>query len=211
MKEWVIPWEVIYGVCKNLGDEKKDTFSLPKRVLVGTLLGDGCLLWTTRGYCLRIHQGIKQKDYVEWKYRAMRSLVNTHPKLCQRGYYFRTVSNPIFDEYREMFYKRKKKKVPEEIKNLLTPLGLAVWVMDDGSRDKGCVRISTHNFNYSDHLKLQQTLRAKFDIKCNIQKAKDKFWLWIKSESTPDLVRLIKPYFISSMLYKLPRNDYSAV
>ena len=72
----------------------------------------------------------------------------------------------------------------------------------------GCVRISTHNFSYSDQLKLQKTLKAKFGIKCNIQKAKDKFWLWIKSESIPNLVRLIKPYFISTMLYKLPRNDY---
>ena len=43
-----------------------------KEFLVGTLLGDGCLLKTTRGYCLRIHQGIKQKDYVEWKYNVMK-------------------------------------------------------------------------------------------------------------------------------------------
>ena len=48
---------------------------------------------------------------------------------------------------------------------------------------------------------------AKFGIKCNIQKAKDKFWLWIKSESIPRLVKLIRPYFIPSLLYKLPRND----
>ncbi len=178
-----------------------------KEFLVGTLLGDGCLLKTTRGYCLRIHQGIKQKDYVEWKYNVMKDLVNTPPKLCQRGYYFRTVSNLIFDEYRQIFYEETKKKVPENIRNLLTPLGLAVWIMDDGSRDKGCIRISTHNFDYSHHLKLQKILKAKFGIKSNIQRAKDKFWLWVKSESTPNLLKLIQPYFIPSMLYKLPRND----
>ncbi len=189
---------------------KKTLTPQQKEFLAGTLLGDGCLLWTTRGYCLRIHQGIKQKNYVEWKYNVMKDLVNTPPKLCQKGYYFRTVSNPIFNKYREMFYERKKKKVPENIINLLTPLGLAVWIMDDGSRDKGCVRISTHNFSYLDHCKLQQILKAKFGIKCNIQKAKDKFWLWIKSESTPNLVKLIQSYFIPSMLYKLPRNDYQA-
>ena len=100
-----------------------------------------------------------------------------------------------------------KKKIPKTIKRSLTPLGLAVWIMDDGSRDKGCVRISTHNFSYSDQLKLQKILKAEFGIKCNIQKAKDKFWLWIKSESIPRLVKLIRPYFIPSLLYKLPRND----
>jgi len=80
--------------------------------------------------------------------------------------------------------------------------------MDDGSRDKGCIRISSHNFNYSEHLKLQQMLNAKFGIKVNIQKAQDKFWLWIRSESSDRTVKLIRPYFIPSMLYKLPRNDY---
>lgn len=109
--------------------------------------------------------------------------------------------------YRKIFYDGKKKKVPENIKSLLTPLGLAVWIMDDGSRDKGCVRISTHNFNYPDHLKLQKILKAKFGIECNIQKAKDRFWLWIRSKSTPKLVELTYSYFIPNMLYKLPRND----
>lgn len=180
-----------------------------KEFLVGTLLGDGCLMRTTRGYCLRIHHGVKQKNYVEWKYKVMESLVNTSPKLCYRGYYFRTVSNSVFNEYRKMFYKGKFKKVPKNLRDLLTPLGLAVWIMDDGSRDKGCVRISTHNFSYSDHLKLQEILEAKFRIKSSIQKAKDKFWLWIRSESTPVLVGLVTPYFLPSLLYKLPRNDFS--
>ena len=190
---------------------KKKLTSLQKEFLAGTLLGDGCLLWTTRGYCLRIHQGIRQKGYVEWKYQIMKSLVNTPPKFDGNGYFFRTVSNPIFIEYRKKFYRRKQKKIPDNLRNLLTPLGLAVWIMDDGSRDKGCVRISTHNFSYPDQLKLRKTLKAKFGIKSNILKAKDKFWLWIRSESIPNLVRLVKPYFIPSMLYKLPRNDYSAV
>ena len=189
---------------------KKKLSPIQKEFLTGTLLGDGFLMETTRGYCLRIHQGIKQKEYVEWKYNVMENLVNTLPKFCGRGYYFRTVSNPEFNWYRKIFYDGRKKRVPEDIRDLLTPLGLAVWIMDDGSRDKGCVRISTHNFNYSDQLKLQETLKTKFGIECSIQKAKDKFWLWIKSKSIANLVKLVKPYFIPNMLYKLPRNDYQA-
>jgi len=181
-----------------------------KEFVVGTLLGDGYLMPTSRGCCLRVHHGIKQKSYIQWKYDIMKSLVNTPTRLCQRSYYFRTVSNPIFDEYRSIFYESGKKRVPENIGNLLTPLGLAVWLMDDGSRDKGCMRISSHSFTYSEHQRLQEILRAKFGIKCNIQKAQTKFWLWITSKSIPRLVRMMEPYFISSMLYKLPRNDFSS-
>jgi len=192
---------------KIWGMRKKKLSQRQKEFLVGTLLGDGCLLWTTRGYCLRIHHGIRQKKYVEWKYEIMKDLVNTPPKLSHRGYYFRTVSNPVFDWYRKIFYQGKEKKVPENIQDLLIPLGLAVWIMDDGSRDKGCVRISTHSFNYPDQLKLRETIKDKFGIKSSIQKAKDKFWLWMKSETIPILVKLVKPYFLPSLLYKLPRND----
>ena len=56
---------------------------------------------------------------------------------------------------------------------------------------------------------IQRTLKAKFGIGCNIQKEKGMFRLWIKSESMPNLQRLVRPYFIPSMLYKLPRNDLS--
>ena len=189
---------------------KEDLTPQQKEFVVGTLLGDGYLMQTTRGYCLRIHQGTKQKDYVKWKYNIMSSLVNTPPKFCGKGYYFRTVSNPVFNEYRKLFYDKKRKKLPKNIGDLLTPFGIAVWIMDDGSRDKGCIRISTHNFSYSEHLNFQKVLKIKFGIKCNIHKAGDKFWLWIRSESMPILLGLVKRYFIPTMLYKLPRNDYRA-
>lgn len=176
------------------------------------------LFWETDVYCGRrkvtayVVITVKdKKDYIEWKYTIIRDVVNTPPKLSSGSYYFRTVSNPIFSEYRRVFYNGVKKIVPHNLEELLTPLGLAVWIMDDGSRDKGCVRISSHNFSYSDHLKLQQILKAKFGISANIQRAQDKFWLWIRSESSPHLVRLIEPYVIPSMLYKLPRNDYSVL
>ena len=183
--------------------------SSQQQFIVGTLLGDGCLLQTTKGYCLRLHHGVRQKDYIEWKYQIMKSLVNTPPKLCRNAYYFRTVTNPVFDWYRKVFYKGKTKIIPENIKEILTPLGLAVWIMDDGSKDKGCVRISSHSFNYSEHLRIQKCFKDKFGIKCNIQRAQDKFWLWIRAESMPILQRLVRSHFVPSMLYKLPRNDYS--
>ena len=180
-----------------------------REFIAGTLLGDGYLMRTTRGYCLRLHHGLKQKEYIEWKYEIMKSLVNTPPKESEKSYYFRTVSNPEFDDYRKLFYIGKDKIVPKSVEDLLTPFGLAVWIMDDGSRDKGCIRISSHSFGHADQVRLQECLKNKFGIEASIQKAQDKFWLWIRSASMSRLQNLIYPYFVQSMLYKLPRNDYS--
>ena len=187
---------------------EKSLTSIQDEFVIGTLLGDGYLMPTTRGCCLRIHHGDKQRKYIQWKYKIMKSLVNTPPKIDGKSYYFRTVSNSVFDKYRNMFYEKNRKKVPKDIEQLLTPLGLAVWIMDDGSRDRGCMRISSHNFSYEEHIILREVLRAKFGIKANIQKAQDKFWLWLTYGTMPKLTKLIRPYFIPSMLYKLPRNDY---
>ncbi len=187
---------------------KRNLSSLQEEFLVGTLLGDGFLMATTMGYCLRIHQGIKWKDFVDWKYEIMKDFVNTPPKFDGKGFYFRTVTNPIFSTYRKLFYDRKQKIIPDNLGEILSSFGLAIWIMDDGSKKEGCMRIHTYSFSYQDHLKIQEALKNKFGIKCNIHRDKGMFRLYVVSESIERLVKLVKPYFIPSMLYKLPRNDF---
>ncbi len=51
--------------------------------IIGTLFGDGYLDKTTRGYSLRIHHGISQKEYVDFKYSLISSFVN--PSLKEVG------------------------------------------------------------------------------------------------------------------------------
>ena len=47
---------------------------------------------------------------------------------------FTTMQLPCFNKYRDLFYELKVKRVPDNIYELLTPRGLAFWLMDDGSR-----------------------------------------------------------------------------
>ena len=37
-----------------------------KGIVIGSLLGDGYLVPTTRGYAFRVNHGLKQKAYVDW-------------------------------------------------------------------------------------------------------------------------------------------------
>lgn len=50
-----------------------------KFLIVGSLLGDGYMSCKDNAY-LQICHSIKQKAYVDWKYRHLSSLVNTKPK-----------------------------------------------------------------------------------------------------------------------------------
>ena len=51
----------------------------------------------------------------------------------------------------------------------LTPLALAIWVMDDGSKDGSGIRISTNCFKKEEILILLKVLKDKYDITANLR------------------------------------------
>ena len=57
-----------------------------------------------------------------------------------------------------MFYSLNKKIVPSNINQLLTPRGLAYWVMDDGSLQNKGLHLNTYGFTNQDVLNLKSTL-----------------------------------------------------
>lgn len=98
------------------------------------------------------------------------------------------------------------KKVPLFISEYLTPKGLAHWIMQDGSRQKGQgVCIATNSFTYDECKFLALTLTKKYNLKTSVIKSgKLNQWrLSIWKESMPRLAELVGPHFIPEMEYKL--------
>jgi hypothetical protein len=174
------------------------------KLMIGSLLGDGYLDKTTRGYSLRIHHGIAQKEYVDHKYQLIKSFVNSAPKISGKAYYFRTVSHPDLTFLRNDFYIQQKKVLP---KNLLEEnfdaLSFAIWIMDDGAADKRQLRINTQCFSYEENLWLTNFLQAKFGIVSTLNVDRGKYRLRIRESSMDSLKQIILPFMIPSMLYKL--------
>ena len=55
---------------------------------------------------------------------------------------------PCFNEFRKLFCELGKKKIiPVNIYDLLISIGLAFWIMDDGSRHVEGVHISAYGFS----------------------------------------------------------------
>ena len=63
---------------------KQDLSKRQSDVVIGTLLGDGYLVKTTRGYAFRVNHGLAQKDYVDWKYSLLKNLVNSPPRFAEK-------------------------------------------------------------------------------------------------------------------------------
>ena len=171
--------------------------------MIGSLLGDGYLVGTTRGYAFRVNHGIHQKDYVDWKYEKLKDFVNSPPRFAENCYYFRTITHDALISLQAQFYPNGKKEVPRElIASRLSPMILAVWIMDDGSKDNNQIRINSQSFSEEDNRFLVSVLRAKLGIEATINRDKKLYRLRISQSGMPKLIELIRPYIIPSMLYK---------
>jgi len=205
----------------NKIEEYKKTLKLSelqKQVLVGTLLGDGCLETRNRGrtYRLKVEHSISQKDYVNWKCQVFKSFTLSEPRIHKRmsyglvrdNYCFQTLSHGSFRFYGQQFYRDGKKIMPKIISKLLTPLALAVWFMDDGSiksKQHKALVIHSQSFNKQDLELIRGVLEVKYKIKSALRKRKDGsgFVIYLLSETIDIFIALVEPYILSSMKYKL--------
>lgn len=75
--------------------------------------------------------------------------------------------------------------------------------MDDGSSTPEGFYLNTHSYSYEENVILQNILLIKFNIICKIHKHGQQYKLYITAQSFNVFITLVKPYFNSSMLYKL--------
>ncbi len=195
--------------------ELKETLTLSqlqRDVLIGTVLGDGCLKISRSGKAaqLQICHSYSSKEYVMWKKEIFANWVFSEPKYhaINNSLIFRTLSHPLIFEYMKVFYNGKQRVVPRGILKLLkSPLSLAVWFMDDGNGylNRNALRISTYAFGLEGNLLLKSCLRINFDINTNLHKDSKGYQLYITSfdGSAQKFRKLIGPYMLSSMKYKI--------
>ncbi len=183
-----------------------------KLVIIGTLLGDGYIrtLAGRNNAFLEINHSIAQREYVDWKYRVLQTIVAGEPK-ARKGngtrvaYRFYTQQHPYLTSLQHLFYTHRVKKVPENF--VLNPLTLAVWFMDDGSRCRAQdVYLNTQQFDEESQTRL---LSALLSLGLHATLNKDKQYQRIRflKESIPRFNAFIEPYIIPSMQYKLVGHD----
>lgn len=190
--------------------------SREKEVILGTLLGDAHARMLKTDARLEIGHSEAQKDYVYWKYQELKQRVRAQPQ-CSTIYdprynkhhiqwRFRTRINPLFTEFRLLFYPAGKKIIPSNISSLLTsPLSLAVLFMDDGGRRNDCygLFLNTLSFTKSEHETLQQCLRENFSLETRMHWIQDGYRLYISSKEAKKFCEIVYPHLIPSMYYKL--------
>ena len=215
---------VLWGtnLCSTAGTGRltnivKNMIALPfyqKNVIVGILLSDGYLFSSGKSvnYGLYFKQGILNSKYVWFVYSILCHYCNVYPTLIKNNrngqiseaLYFRTRGLPCLSELRSIFYINKKKVIPEDIYNLLTPVALAHFIMGDGSVQRHGLILCTDSYELKDIVRLMNVLILKYDIACKLRyHTPTQPRIYISERSMPIVRNLVKPYITESMLYKI--------
>lgn len=204
----------------RIGPHNEDVLS----VIMGSLLGDGYANKRSgEGVRICYRQSIIHKEYLFWLYNFLYSrgyTSNLQPRQYTRtlkskegkvyyGYEFNTFTFRSFNWIHQMFYKNGIKVIPLNISEYLTPLALAVWIMDDGGWVNSGIRIATNSYKLKEVELLNDSLKSKYKLDTTIQKIwiKDQYSIYIKKQSISNLRNIIKPFIHSSMLYKLGTDN----
>ena len=216
----------IYGITRSYTDllDRIELNEYEEQIIYGTLLGDAHLESRQKQYnpYLRIEQGNKQKGYAEWKYNQLKRLT-TEKGLkkgkSQNSWYFSTRCLLDLKRLEQLFYPKGIKVIPDNFENFINKLSLAVWYLDDGTKQstENICELTVQGFSDLDIGRVIGTLKSKFQYDCRPQRRFDKklekevINIRFSSNGTTHLLNDISPlvYEIECMRYKLyPCNDY---
>lgn len=214
----------------NNTDRNKDILLTDKvkQILVGTLLGDSTISKYRRD-CESVKilnsrvsttHSIKQKEYVKYlqelinqenlKCNYTEDLKEHHSKINNRTIVtfgqcsLSTTRNIVFNSWRDLWYPNNIKIVPRElVDTYLSPLAIAIWFMDDGSKNNCSYYLHTEGFSIEDVNFLRGLLNSKYNINTCLHSMRGKPTIYISAKSRNVFTTLILPYVCNSMKYKL--------
>jgi len=210
--------ELIILVRQWNRDIQKDPFLLVTQeehdLIIGSLLGDASIRQREKNSCFRFSHSIRQKSYSEYKKDLLKEFTISEFREVKRKIKegiihtidFSTKTHPVFNYYRNLFYKNGKKEITLELLNQLNPRSLAFWVCDDGSysRAQGYIILCTNSFSFEEHKLMKEFFNKKFGLNPTIGFRDGKYYyLRFKQEDSKKLVEIIEPFIPNCMKYKI--------
>lgn len=188
--------------------------SIGEQVLLGIIIGDGCLVkrYKKGGTYIQICHSEKQKDYLEWKIKLLRDFGINFGKPYevsrQNTIFYRSKTYQEFNEYYQMFYRGRKKIIRRKVLNLFQPIALAIWVQDDGSmcKENNMIRLHTECFSEREQEMICKYFATVWHITVRVNwvsKKRNLRCILFGVNGTRKLITIIKSFIHPSMEYKI--------
>lgn len=209
---------------------KRQASMLPKHlheIMIGALLGDAGVYRTTKSLKsnsrLEFSFGQDREefascmtelfgDYAQTKVKPVTFNAVTGGPKVYKSYRFKTLSLPVFNYYRDLFYQldetsgRYIKCIPDNIESLLTPVAMATFVMGDGNYQPvaNTVRIYTNGFTHDDVKRLALAMTSRYGIYVGVRHdRKGQYILAIGAKDVAKFREIVTPHMQDSMLHRI--------
>lgn len=218
---------VVYKSINSLGSTvginlnkqiRNNTYLNPiiRSQIIGHLLGDGSLwmTWSSITPYFVMTQTVKRFDYIWDIFIKLSPYCSRYPSLAlsKKTYFFMQVSTrsyPFLNSLHSLFYKKikgnnkYKKIISPELIFYLDDIALAYWAMDDGANAIYGFHLHTKSFSLKEVSCLAGILHYNFNLNCVIQDHVGYPVIYIGAKEYPKFVKIVKPHFHPSFLYKL--------
>jgi recombination protein RecA len=187
--------------------------------VIGMILGDGnlshCKTSETNSHIDYAHS-IKQKEYAIWKAKILENLTSVRItegiSKCKGKEYKKvrvfTKTHPLYTHLWKRFYHNGRKTIDSFLMNQLTPLGLAIWYMDDGNLNNHenflTPKLETNCFNVAEHMIMTKVLADKFHLEFRANHLNAKYlYLRLRRRDREKFFDIIREFIHPTMAYKI--------
>lgn len=187
-------------------------------VLTGMVLGDG-FIYQQKGRKYP-NLTIEQTDYdlIQHKKSILEDITsvyvaerNRHDR--SKTYRLQTKQHPQYKVMRDLIYRNGNRSITKTVLKALTPEGIAIWYMDDGSWQPryNTLRLHTDAYGLTGNEIIRDYFKEYHDVEFRIEKCgkeNHNYRLVITNkDNIRKFVDIVKPFIIPSMKYKIANTQ----
>ena len=106
---------------------------------------------------------------------------------------------------RWLWYINNTKQVPDNIEEYLTPITIAIWIINDGYRAGKVIKWNNYILSYEDCIKVSNAMYNLYNIKCDVIPIgkTNKYIMSVQEDSIELLSNIVIDYIIPEIKYKV--------
>jgi len=205
------------------------------QILYGSMMGDAKRQTKATTSSVAFGHSYKQKDYLLWKYRIFENIasknslkvsidIDKRSEELIKTWKFYCHANTDAENCILEFYKSGKKEVSQKVLDMLTPLSIAVWFMDDGQAEfnhrdfileyqkEPKFLFCTDSFSKESCLLIKNWFLKKYNISTHLEEKQLKktigYRIIVDEDSSQSFVNLVKDHLLPMFRYKINYKKY---
>ena len=164
-----------------------------KFLITGTILGGSSIIKPKKGKNCYLSMRDKDLSWLKFKADQIKELSSQSPMTIEKTNRWHSVCYPVFNEFRDMFYKDDKRNLSEECLGLLHDSSIAIWFGDAGKCKAGKAVFNTNIWGEEGTQKIAEYFKS-LEWDCEVFGERGNQRVRMSVKSTEEMLKMCSPY-----------------